>query len=320
MDAAIGIIGHARTGKTTLARGLAEVIEGAGIVSFGEAVRQRAAEQGFDPGDRAVLMKLGQQWVDTDLEGYCREVLGQAGEDVRVLIIEGIRHEEVRAELEKLLGDVDFACVLLKAPYDVLVQRIAEDSTVRAADVERVLRDPTETQVDQLLLGAADLILDATEPVARNVHEVLRWLDERGRQSGSEPSVDDFDEFDLDVFDDEERAELVNAVSAEFDMLLLKEVSERSDIPAEELLTMRSLHRLLAVEFGGQLLVPGFQLSGDAIDQRVSDAVYMLSRDLVAWEILAWMISNNGLLLDAARPVDLPRDDLLDAVRWELSS
>jgi cytidylate kinase len=316
MDSAIGIIGHAATGKTTLAHALSKAV-GGDIVSFGDAVRQKAEEEGLDPSDRKVLMRLGQSWVDSDVEDYCRTVLAQRHEDSEILIIEGIRHEAVRATLSRLLEPVSFASVLLKAPYDVLVDRMVSEKNLLSSDVQQVLSDPTETQVDQLLLGAADLILDATESVAHNVHEVLTWLSERELRASGEQPVDYLKTFEPTVFDDDERSDLVNAVSAEFDMLLMKEVSERVGSPTADLSNLRASHYLLALDFGSQQLVPGFQLKGDVFDQEVTRAIHVLSAEMTNWEIVAWMISNSGKL-DGLRPIDLPRQQLVDFARREL--
>ncbi|PRY40499.1 nucleoside monophosphate kinase [Umezawaea tangerina] len=319
MDSAIGIIGHAGGGKTTLARALARVIDGAQIVSFGDAVRRRVAAQGMDPQNRKVLMKAGQHWVDTDVFGYCRAVLNQQSGDARVLIIEGIRHEKVRAALEELLGDVDFVCVLLKAPRGVLVDRMTTDHDLTTENAEEVLRDPTETQVDQLLLGAADLILDSTNPVRYNVAEVLDWLDERLSRSDVVALADALETFEPEVFSAEEQAGLVNEVSASSDMPLLKEVSERVSLSFEELQALRRARRFIALDYKGQLLVPGFQLRGDELDQDVAEAVSLLSTEMTAWEIVAWMVSGNGLV-DGARPLDLPRTELVGLARNELDT
>lgn len=319
MDTAIGIIGHAATGKTALAQALAEAIDGADIASFGDAVRERAAAAGMDPSDRKVLMRLGQNWVDTDVEDYCRAVLGQQTRRTKVLIIEGIRHETVHTTLKELLAPIDFASVLLKAPYDVLVERMVSQRNLRTNDVQKVLNDPTETEVDQLLLGAADLILDATESVSYNVREVLDWLAERQRRASGEKPVDYLGSFDPEVFDADERADLINAVSAEFDMPLMKEFSERVGVSKESLVELRDSRHLLALEFGEKLLIPGFQLRGDQLDADIAHTVELLSAKMTSWEILAWMVSNSGLL-DGLRPLDLPRESLPDAARQELNA
>lgn len=316
---AIGIIGHSGAGKTTLARTLAQAIPGADIVSFGDAVRDRATAEGADPGDRSVLMRLGQSWVDTDVEGYCRTVLSRRRDNTEVLIIEGVRHEVVRSTLKTLLNPVDLTCVLLKAPYEVMVERMESDHETRTADAQQVLTHPTETQVDQLLLGAADLILDATMSAASNVQEVLDWLKARDRRARGEMPVDYFSSFEPDVFDAKERANLVNAVSTEFDMLLLREVSGRVSLSVDRLLQLRESRRFVALNHSGKLLAPGFQLREGELDQDVSEVIALLSREMTGWEIVAWMISNNGIL-DGARPVDLTRGELLSAAQKELEA
>lgn len=319
MDVAIGLIGHAGAGKSTLAHALAERVPGAGIVSFGAAVRQRASEEGLDPADRGVLMRLGQRWVDTDRVGYCRAVLTQQPARTSLLIIEGIRHETVQATLRELLMPRRLVCVLLKAPHAVLVDRISRDDQLSPEAAAAVLNDPTETQVDQLLLPAADLILDATASVQINIKEVLSWLQELERRDEAFAEGAAPDAGRPGALSAAQQSDLIAAVVTEFQAPLLAEAAARLSMSEGHLLRLRDERRLLALDHAGKLLVPGFQLTDEGLDERIAEAVHDLSRQLSDWEIASWLIANNGDL-DGDRPVDASRRDLRAVVRAELDA
>ncbi len=134
----------------------------------------------MDASDRSVLIDLGQRWVSSDPEAFCRAVLQRAAQPHTLLIIDGIRHAHVAELLRELLGPRRLILAYLQLAKPTLLARLTESgvSSQRAADL---LNDPTEVEIDGSLRTVADLELDATKPPADSVAAIQAAL---GRQPG----------------------------------------------------------------------------------------------------------------------------------------
>lgn len=98
-DMIIGVGGHARSGKRSLAEALATRL-GLPLARFSREVERVARERGLplDPPDvrRTTLTAVGKELVGSDPEPFCRRVLAQAGwPETRSVIVEGVRHARV---------------------------------------------------------------------------------------------------------------------------------------------------------------------------------------------------------------------------------
>jgi len=167
VDTVIGIAGHARSGKSTLARALADRAGGT-VVGFGDLVRQSALARGEDPSDRRTLVATGQEWAQRDPAGLCAAALSSVGEGCEVLILDGIRHITVLDELERVLTALHL--VYLTASEELISNRIAGSYDPR--------QDPSERDM-VFLEQRAEIVLDAGCAVADLVDEVWRavpWL------------------------------------------------------------------------------------------------------------------------------------------------
>lgn len=130
MSLVLGIAGHAKSGKTTLARAIGDQT-GWPVASFGEEVLAIAHERGLPLGDvvtqRTTLMRLGERLVATDLEAFCARVLAQGRwSPGRSLVVEGIRHVVVVHMLERLAAPTPFRLVLVETPGAMREQRLRE--------------------------------------------------------------------------------------------------------------------------------------------------------------------------------------------------
>lgn len=160
----VSLAGHARSGKSTLAAALADRL-GACVVSFGDAVRTRAATMGLDPSDRTVLMDLGQSWVTSDPSSLCREVLGPEETRPEILIVDGLRHLSILTELRRSVSY--FSLVFLSTPDEVLNSRLDGPTDPRI--------HPSEHDVP-LLAHLADIRLNALAPVPILVDTVVAGI------------------------------------------------------------------------------------------------------------------------------------------------
>lgn len=157
----IGLAGKARSGKSTLAAGLAGRLGGT-VAAFGDAVRRRAADLGLDSTDRATLMDLGQQWATEDPGGLSDEVLGSENTRPGLLIVDGVRHLRVLGELKRRVPR--FYLVYLSAGDGVLTSRLKGQLDPRT--------HPSEQEIP-LLAAHAQVQIDADAPVEALVDAVV---------------------------------------------------------------------------------------------------------------------------------------------------
>lgn len=316
---AVGLVGHSGAGKTEVAARLAERLS-AVVVSFGEEVRLRVAAAGGDPYNRLELMAAGQELVERDVQSFCAAVLAQQSETADVpLIVEGIRHDIVRETLTNLLVPRRLVLVHLKTPESVRVQRLRERGA-GDAEVDALQWDPTEVEVDQVLLGHADFIVDGHQPLDDVVDEILAFV-------GAVPSIlhappppfesPDTKSSEVSALDEEQQVELVNEISTEFRVWLPSELPSALGVDERALAKALQDGTLLRLRHGGGDLIPGFQFQGAYIRSDIGNAVKILRSRLTDWEIAAWLVSNNGWL-DNQRPVDVGEDELDVAVEAEL--
>lgn len=317
-ELAVGLVGHSGAGKTHVATSLAERL-GASVVSFGDEVRRRVSAAGGDLNNRLQLMAVGQDLVERDVEGFCRAVLAQADHAFAApLIIQGIRHDVVREMLETLIAPRRLVLVHLKAPDAVLSRRLRELGA-GDAEVAALRRDPTEVEVDQVLLGHADLIVDAVQPLDEVVGEIehfLRLIAETPEADRSPSGASDTGSSG-DGLDETQQTELINDISTEFGLWLTTEVS--AAVGLDDSVVSRALDSgtLLRLRHAHGDLIPGFQFKNGQIRAEVGRAVQRLRARLTDWELAAWFVSNNGWL-DDQRPIDAGEDQLVMAVNAEL--
>lgn len=179
MGVAVGLIGHARSGKTTLGRDLVALLPHAQLVSFGDVIRDRARQLGLDSTERSVLLELGQRWVSEDPSELCDAVLSRADAMAHPLIIDGIRHRRIANELAYQLRPRKLIVVYLDAPRHLLLHRLCA-AGMTPPQAATLLEDPTELEIDGPLKALADLIVDAANSPAVNLKNLLDNLAQHG--------------------------------------------------------------------------------------------------------------------------------------------
>lgn len=150
-------------------------------VKFSTVIASQLAAGGAEPDDRRLLQKLGQELVQTDVEGFVAGVLAQAvgWKPGSNLVVDGLRHAEVRLALLNAVRPSSLHYVHVEVD-EVTRQSTAE--TVRGIQ-ERLLyrydQDLTEAQLPKILPAYADQIVDGSLPaviVAEKVYSRLKAL------------------------------------------------------------------------------------------------------------------------------------------------
>ena len=182
-DVIVGIGGHTRSGKTSIAGALA-VRVGLPLARFSREVERVALERGF-PLDlpevrRTILMSVGEELAGADPEWFCRRVLAQAGwPETRSLIVEGVRHAGVADTLERLVAPSTFRLVLVDTPSRVREARLAAEGIDGSQARARLDGHSTERDVDGALRARSDLEVEGTgsadEAAATIEAAMRRW-------------------------------------------------------------------------------------------------------------------------------------------------
>ena len=154
---AIAISGPIGSGKTTVAKALAERV-GAQRIGFGDYVRKVARTAGLDSTNRTVLQDLGDVLVRWP-EEMCGEVLRQfpASENAP-LIIDGVRHVTVLEALRRLVRPRELKLVYLDADRATLLTRWASEGD--QSKVDDPYAHDVEHEVETLLRTLADIVVD----------------------------------------------------------------------------------------------------------------------------------------------------------------
>lgn len=152
-------------------------------VKFSTFIASRLAEGGAEADDRRLLQKLGQELVQSDVEGFVAGVLSQAvnWQPGNNLIVDGLRHAEVRLALVHAIRPSSLHYVHVEVD-EVTRQGTAE--TVRGIQ-ERLLyrydQDLTEAQLPKILPAYADQIVDGSLPATIVAEKISARLKALGR-------------------------------------------------------------------------------------------------------------------------------------------
>lgn len=151
--------------------------------SFGDHLRSVAERMGGDRNDRALLQELGQNSVQTDVDKFVGDVLGNIDwSKTRNVILDGLRHAEVRHALLLYLRarDVD-----LKVVYVEISEREREEVELKRGVSLRELatydRDLTEAQIYDIIPAYADLKVKGGWPQEYAVDTIITRLNLRER-------------------------------------------------------------------------------------------------------------------------------------------
>jgi cytidylate kinase len=178
--------GSSRTGKTTLARRLADLLR-CKFVSFGDNVRTEASKRGISSPTRRYLQDLGQELVQTDVLSFCREVLKTvAFSPGEQLVIDGVRHREALQAISDLSGGQSIKLIYLYAPVGTRNARNSVQSS--DLDLHSIDAHEVESQTNSQIRDMADLAVDTSGDSAEVLAEIANWLrEERPKRSACFP-------------------------------------------------------------------------------------------------------------------------------------
>lgn len=164
------LAGRIASGKSTLARCLAERLEGR-RVGFGDFVRCEAERAGLNAGDRRVLQELGHSRVEAGPRVFVEKFLAKAGPQAGgPLIVEGVRHLSILAELRREARARAVPCVLIFVETDEIERRRRVlDRGLPWSEAVAVEAHRSEHDVIQALRSQADVVVDGSIPAADNV-------------------------------------------------------------------------------------------------------------------------------------------------------
>lgn len=180
--------GQIGSGKSSVSTAVAAAL-GWHQTGFGDYLRSEITRMGGDPNDRAVLQELGQNRVDDDPSGFCRDVLAAGGfRPGDNFVIDGVRHVTIFELLAEVSLSTRARLLFLGAHETTRIERVgargdAKDF-VRASThrVEAELRDTLPRRAHGIV--NADQSLDGV--IADCLGLVQHWQQELPRASESE--------------------------------------------------------------------------------------------------------------------------------------
>jgi len=174
MNSIIVFGGSSQTGKTTLARMLADLLR-CKFVSFGDYVRGEARRRGVLSPTRKNLQDLGQELVQVDVMSFCREVLKTVsfypGEG---LVVDGLRHKEAFQAISDLSSGQSIKLIYLYAPVEVRNARNGNQGG--SFDLQNIDAHEVESQTNFQIRDMADLAVDASRDANEVFAQIASWV------------------------------------------------------------------------------------------------------------------------------------------------
>jgi dephospho-CoA kinase len=167
--------GGIASGKTSLAGAVAERLE-VPCASFGRFVRSTAKTRGLGE-ERGALQALGESLInELGWDAFCRAVLEDASwKPDSSIVVDGIRHEVALKTVRSLAAPVVTKLVYVDVPVEVREARASGRSDEKI-DLTTAEKHATEKDVQHVLRGMADLIVDGRRDVPSLVDDVKRVL------------------------------------------------------------------------------------------------------------------------------------------------
>ncbi|WP_431205527.1 patatin-like phospholipase family protein [Bradyrhizobium betae] len=179
MGIVIAFSGPIGAGKSTISQKVAELLHWP-RVSFGEYVQKVAAEYGEDRDDRTVLQRLGQALVLADVDGFVDGVLREkqwrnaAGEGN--LVVDGLRHAEVRHALVQNIKPNTLKHVFVTVDEDTRQQRVFKEDNIEPRLLMRYDQDITEAQIPRIIREYKDIEVSGKLPAPVAAKEIVARL------------------------------------------------------------------------------------------------------------------------------------------------
>lgn len=170
----LAFAGRIASGKSTVSQKVASTL-GWPWTSFGEFLRREAVREGLDPSSRKALQELGQKFIDSGWERFCRSVLRAAHwQRGQPLVIDGIRHAEAVETLKRFTAPVDVKLVFVATEEGVRRGRFRVRK--EGEDLNCAERHAVEIQSLETLPRIADFTIDGSLPEEECVAIIVAWV------------------------------------------------------------------------------------------------------------------------------------------------
>jgi dephospho-CoA kinase len=174
MNTLFAFSGPIGSGKSDVSKRFAEIV-GAKRNSFGSTVREIAIERGL-PVSRGDLQALGALLVASERDGFCRRVVAIALNDLASpIVIDGLRHVEVLAELKRIVNPRMVRCIYVDAPPLVRLERVGLRDGLSQSALAELERHSTEVEVEQHLRARSDYIAENSGSLEDCVNGLVSW-------------------------------------------------------------------------------------------------------------------------------------------------
>jgi dephospho-CoA kinase len=167
------LVGRIASGKTSVARLIAERLLNVQVVTVSSVLVQLADERGVDTSSRSALQGFGLDMIERRPEVLTRAIKEQvrSGE---LLILDGLRSVAV-LKLLRSSSDIELRCVYLDVSTMVRKARYDRRRTSDSMTFEAVDGHPVEAQVDAMR-AFADEEVDASRPLEEVTSRVMASL------------------------------------------------------------------------------------------------------------------------------------------------
>jgi dephospho-CoA kinase len=170
----IGISGQISSGKSTLAKALANALSGQ-VISFGNFVRTEATKRGVDVG-RVALQQFGEKLIR---EMGAKEFVGRVFDLLAIstpfLILDGVRHIIIWQVIQDL--GVKNALIYLDIGEEERFRRLVQRDEIEPAIARQVLTHPMEVNTKELC-KYADLVITTNTFIM--LPQITQMLSEKG--------------------------------------------------------------------------------------------------------------------------------------------
>ena len=167
--------GKTGSGKTVLSKAFSSHFK-LKRSSFGDIVRVEARKLGFSDVDKAELQKIGQHLVDYDVTRFCKMVI----DDLDLLgqesgVVDGLRHQKVLDEMVKQNECLSVRIIYVSVSDSERFLRLSDSRGWTLSQCESYDNDPTEIELDTVLMKSADYILYNDGSVLSSLEGLLSW-------------------------------------------------------------------------------------------------------------------------------------------------
>jgi dephospho-CoA kinase len=176
MNFIIAFSGKIGSGKSTLSKNIANELD-LSYISFGDYVRHIASLRALDYS-RITLQSLGENLIkEQGWMNFCINVLRHGGwRTSKPVVLDGIRHTEALECVKQIVFPLEVILVYIQLESSERARRIKERDKTNDLTLNKFDTHSTETQVNSLLMKAANILIDGNMPLERLKDKVFKYL------------------------------------------------------------------------------------------------------------------------------------------------